>query len=50
MKAGYKTTEFWLTVGLFVADFIQAVPAPGWAKALAVGLYAISRGYQKRIT
>ncbi len=47
MKPGYKTTEFWLTVGLFAADLLQDESMPSWAKAIGVGLYAVSRGLSK---
>ena len=47
MRPGYKTTEFWLTIGLFLADTLQADSMPNWAKAVGVGLYALSRGLAK---
>lgn len=53
-KAGYKTTEFWLTVLSLVAvnlnGVILTLPDRYQAIATAVigGLYAVSRGFAKK--
>jgi hypothetical protein len=51
-KAGYKTTEFWLTVLTMVLLNVNLIPLPdswqGIASAALVVVYAISRGLAKR--
>lgn len=51
MKAGWKTTEFWLSLATAVTPFLTDA-VPGWAKAVAAGLaaaaYSWSRGQAKR--
>ena len=53
MKAGWKTTEFWITAtsiaGLVVASFAYSL-APKYAAlgvSLSGGFYAVSRGLAK---
>ena len=52
-KAGYLTTEFWLTVAVNVAVFISAIQSylpAHWAAiagAVVTGIYAVSRGLAK---
>lgn len=50
IKAGYKTTEFWITTATTIwAIFGAAVPSP-WNAVLPVvagGLYTIARGLAK---
>lgn len=54
MKAGYKTTEFWVAVSAMVASVIAAIQgylpaeAAAWAGAVIAGLYAFSRGLAKQ--
>jgi len=50
---GWKTSEFWLTVAVQVALYVQDVPGlPSWltatAAAIAAAGYAVSRGLAKR--
>lgn len=51
-KAGYKTTEFWLTILSGIGVATDAVPTPhdtkGYALVVLVALYAIARGIAKR--
>lgn len=50
-KAGYKTTEFWVTVITALAVVFNGVPAPeskeGYIAAALAAIYAISRGLAK---
>lgn len=56
VKAGYKTTEFWLSGAVIVLAQVGALAIPGKyggvvseaAAALSAGLYAISRGIAKK--
>lgn len=58
MKAGWKTTEFWVALGAIGLDafspyVLGAAQSAGentftWASALIAGAYAISRGLAKR--
>jgi hypothetical protein len=47
MLRGWRTTEFWMTLGLIVGQAVQAIDLPGWAAAAAAGAYALSRGIAK---
>ncbi len=51
-KAGYKTTEFWLTVLTVILLNVNLIPLPdswqGIASAALVVVYAISRGLAKK--
>lgn len=51
-KAGYKTTEFWLTVVLSILTVVNAIPLPEkyeGAVVAALGIaYALSRGFAKK--
>jgi hypothetical protein len=49
-KAGYKTTEFWVTIAGSAAALLGAVPEKYQPIVLAVlgGAYAISRGLAKK--
>jgi len=44
---GWRTTEFWLTIGIVVGQAVQAWELPGWATGIAAGCYALSRGIAK---
>ncbi len=44
---GWRTTEFWLTIGIVVGQAVQALDLPGWAAGVAAGCYALSRGIAK---
>ena len=44
---GWRTSEFWMTLGLIVGQAVQAIDLPGWATAAAAGAYALSRGIAK---
>ena len=44
---GWRTSEFWMTLGLIVGQAFQAIDLPGWATAAAAGAYALSRGIAK---
>jgi hypothetical protein len=50
-KAGYKTTEFWLTLAGALLINLNAVPLPekyeGMVTAALVGFYALARGVAK---
>lgn len=50
-KAGYKTTEFWLTAITSVLVALSALPVPHNAQGYVVGaivaLYALARGLAK---
>ncbi len=50
-KAGYKTTEFWITVITSLAVVFNGLPAPeskeGYIVAAIAGVYAIARGLAK---
>lgn len=52
-RPGYKTTEFWVTVAVLVADLtagLTNVLPPEWAGTIATVstvLYALSRGLAK---
>jgi hypothetical protein len=53
VKAGYKTTEFWLTLVALALTNFSVIKIPGKygqaiADAAAVAGYAISRGLAKR--
>ena len=54
IKAGYKTTEFWVAVSGMVAGVLASIqgylPAESaaWAGAIIAGLYAFSRGLAKQ--
>ena len=45
-KAGWKTSEFWLTLATSLATVLPAKYAAA-AGTVATGLYAISRGWAK---
>ena len=51
-RAGYKTTEFWLTIITVVLLNVNLIPLPdswqGIASAALVVVYAISRGLAKQ--
>lgn len=51
-KAGYKTTEFWLTVAGVIATAVGAVPTPhdakGYVLVVLVAVYALARGLAKK--
>lgn len=51
-KAGYKTTEFWLTIVTLVLLNVNLIPLPdswqGIASAALVVVYAVSRGLAKK--
>lgn len=51
-KAGYKTTEFWVSVVSAFLLAVGALPTPhdtkGFAVAAIVGLYAVARGLAKK--
>lgn len=51
-KAGYRTTEFWITVITSLAVAFDGIPAPesfeGFILAGLAGFYAISRGFAKK--
>jgi hypothetical protein len=52
MKPGYKTTEFWLTIVVALAAFLNALPVSdpkirAYIGAAVVALYTISRGLAK---
>ena len=51
-KAGYKTTEFWVSVVVSLLTVIDAYPVPEKAKGFIVGgiavAYALSRGFAKQ--
>ena len=44
---GWRTTEFWLTIGIVVGQAVLALDLPGWAAGVAAGCYALSRGIAK---
>jgi hypothetical protein len=50
MKAGWRTTEFWVSLGgVVLPQVIEGLPAP-WRAALSVGagaVYALARGLAK---
>lgn len=49
-KAGYKTTEFWLTIGTAVLVNVQPAVPEKWQAILTAalaGLYALARGHAK---
>lgn len=54
IKPGYKTTEFWLTMGSNVAAILTTlagVVPPKWSAIFLIaanGLYALSRGLAKQ--
>ena len=48
MKAGFKTTEFWMTLAAGVLSTV--LPDFPVQAALAVAAYVISRGFAKRGT
>lgn len=51
-KAGWRTTEFWVTVIASLAVVFNGIPAPeskeGYIAAALAGLYAVSRGLAKK--
>lgn len=51
-KKGYKTTEFWLAVGISVLTVLDGIPLPekyeGVVVAALGAIYAISRGVAKK--
>jgi hypothetical protein len=50
-KSGFRTTEFWMTVGTIILTVTGAVPVPdhikGYLLVAAAVAYAISRGIAK---
>ncbi|MBA3240076.1 MAG: hypothetical protein H0T60_02525 [Acidobacteria bacterium] len=53
-KKGWRTTEFWLVVGVSVLTVLNGIPLPekyeGAVVAALGGLYALSRGLAKQGT
>lgn len=53
-KAGYKTTEFWITIATAVAASTGGIPMPekyqGFVAAAAAIAYILSRGVAKKGT
>ena len=51
-RAGYKTTEFWVSVAVSLFAVVDPASLPDWAQtgliAVAAGAYAISRGLAKQ--
>jgi hypothetical protein len=51
-KAGYKTTEFWITVVTAILVVLNGIPLPeryeGFVVTALAALYAISRGLAKQ--
>jgi hypothetical protein len=51
-KAGYKTSEFWLTIAISAFTLLNGIPMPekyeGFVIAAMGGLYALSRGLAKK--
>lgn len=55
MRPGYRTTEFWLTLGTQLAAFLNLVGAWDWATnwksgllaTIATSAYAFARGIAK---
>jgi hypothetical protein len=53
MKAGYRTTEFWITLLSVLGAIVMAsrellsAPDAAIAASIAAGLYAVSRGLAK---
>lgn len=51
-KAGYKTTEFWITVGASLLTVLNAVPLPEKYEGVVVAAlgvaYVLSRGIAKK--
>jgi hypothetical protein len=51
-KAGYKTTEFWVTVVTALAAMLEVAPVPdgtgGIAGVALAAVYALSRGIAKK--
>lgn len=51
-KAGYKTTEFWLTVVTSILVVLNGIPLPekyeGFVVAALGAVYALSRGIAKK--
>lgn len=48
LKAGVKTSEFYLTVITMAAGIAEMITMPSWAYAVLPGLYAIARGWAKK--
>lgn len=48
MKSGFKTTEWWATLGGMLAATQAASDAQVYALGFIVGMYALSRGVAKR--
>lgn len=51
-KAGYKTTEFWITIVTALAAMLEVAPVPdgtgGIAGVALAAVYALSRGIAKK--
>lgn len=51
-KAGYKTTEFWLTIATSLLVVVDGIPMPdryeGFVATALVVAYALSRGLAKK--
>lgn len=51
-KAGYKTTEFWVSIAVALFATIDPASLPDWAQTALIGVaaaaYAISRGLAKQ--
>jgi hypothetical protein len=47
IKAGWKTTEFWVTVATVLGGLFSVVPLPGWGYIALPGLYGIARSLAK---
>jgi len=47
LKAGVKTSEFWLTAIGLVATVTDLVAVPGWAAALLPAVYTLARAWAK---
>jgi len=47
MKAGIKTTEFWLVLGTFIMGLSKVITLPPWAYPIIVAAYELSRSIAK---
>mgnify|MGYP004369222075 FL=1 len=47
MTPGWKTSEFWVTVGTLIGSAVGAVDLPGWGHAVVVAAYGLARGLAK---
>lgn len=51
-KAGYKTTEFWMTIVTIIAVSLGSAPVPdskeGYVAAALAAAYALARGLAKK--